>query len=112
MLSRFLLNVCGLHFDDPRSHMGIPYADSTISASSFEASDIRFNASRILSNLGATLSDPALPEDSLEPESHLAHLSDLDVQVERDGLPGITDSTFLDPGERGITGDTVVLCST
>ncbi len=98
ILSRFLLDLRGLDFADRRSHMGIPYADSIISAGSFEMSNIRFNSSRILGSLGATLSSPGPPEDPSDVESRIARPYDPNTaEVEHDGLRlGITESTPLE----------------
>ena len=76
--------------------MGIPYADSDISAV-FEMSEIRFTTSRVLGNLSLTLSDPGTPGVSLDIESFCRDSYDLDIEefeLELSGPPGITESTL------------------
>lgn len=88
-LSRFLLDACSVSFTNRRSHMGIPGADPSISLSPSEVFEMRFNASRIVGNLGTTRIDA--PQDV---ESSGAVSDDFDSEeAERDGLPAVMKDT-------------------
>ena len=69
--------------------MGIPGADPSISLSPSEVFEMRFNASRIVGNLGTTRIDA--PQDV---ESSGAVSDDFDSEeAERDGLPAVMKDT-------------------
>ena len=76
--------------------MGIPYTDSTASAT-FEMSDIRFTGSHAPGNLNTTPSGLGPPEASLDAElcsQRLCRPDIEDLEVELDGLQGIAESTL------------------
>ena len=77
--------------------MGIPYTDSTASAT-FEMSDIRFTASRAPRNLNTTPSDLGPPGAGLDHAElcspHLYRLDVEDLEEELVGLRGIAESAF------------------
>ncbi|KAM5537917.1 hypothetical protein V8D89_008393 [Ganoderma adspersum] len=86
-LSRFMLDLRGIQFSGREP--GIPGAESTFSGPG-RVSDIRFDTSRIVGNLGATLSYPDFASRSSvssKPSRSPEHGGEIE-EVERDGLGG------------------------
>ncbi|KAI1790332.1 hypothetical protein LXA43DRAFT_1062142 [Ganoderma leucocontextum] len=78
-LSRFMLDLRGLHFSE-RQPPGISGAESTA-----KMSDIRFDSSRVVGNLGATLSYPDFTSRTSISSRASEHPHDLEIEeVERD----------------------------
>ncbi|EJF60686.1 hypothetical protein DICSQDRAFT_137227 [Dichomitus squalens LYAD-421 SS1] len=95
-LSRFMLDLRGLYFADraPRVHGGPSAPAGAESTFSVKMSDIHFNISRIVGNMGATLSHPdntsSISSDAsgfastLDVESRAAHVDGI-KEVKRSG---------------------------
>lgn len=83
--------------------MGIPGADSIISLSSSEMSEIRFNVSRIVGNFGMSRSDAPHDVESCSAPPHDIN----NEEMERDELAAITKDTCTHDPHGDETSDTV-----